>query len=160
MLSTRIKRVLTEVLIMKNELANYGYEDGFFSPLLDFFAPEEVHAKNFSRGLAMKTDIKSDEKNVIMEIELPGIKKENIDVSLKNGYLTVRASNNVEQNEEKDKKGHYLHRERFYGSASRSYYLGDVDEKSIAASFENGVLTLTFPKEREQVEDNHKIAIK
>ncbi len=144
---------------MKNELMNYAYDDGFFSPLFDFIAPEEYRGSKYSRGLAMKTDIKSDESNYIMDIELPGIKKEDIDLSLKNGYLTIRASSKHED-KEKDKKGNYLHRERFEGTASRSYYIGDVDEKSVEAKFENGLLTLSFPKEKKEAETDHRIAIK
>ena len=148
---------------MKNELMNYGYDDGFFSPFFDLFVPEEAHAPKYARGLALKTDIKSSDKNYVMEVELPGIKKENIDISLKNGYLTIRVSEKHEDNgnnQEGKKNGNYIHRERFSGVSSRSYYIGDVDEKSIEASLENGVLTLTFPKEKEKVESDHRIAIK
>lgn len=148
---------------MKNELMNYGYDDGFFSPLFDLFVPEEAHAPKYARGLAMKTDIKSSDKNYVMEVELPGIKKENIDISLKNGYLTIRVSEKHEDNgnnQEGKKNGNYIHHERFSGVSSRSYYIGDVDEKSIEANLENGVLTLTFPKEKEKVESDHRIAIK
>ena len=147
---------------MKNELMNYGYDDGFFSPLFDFLAPEEVHTPKQARGLAMKTDIKSNDKNYVMEVELPGIKKEDVNVSLKNGYLTIRVSEKHEENGDKQegKKENFIHRERFSGVSSRSYYIGDVDEKSIEANLENGVLTLTFPKEKEKVESDHRIAIK
>ncbi len=145
---------------MKNELTNYDYDGGFFSPLFDFFAPEEIRNPKYARSLAMKTDIKSDEKNYTMEVELPGIKKDDISVSLKNGYLTVKAVVKHEDEEKEKKNSNYLHRERFYGTSSRTYYVGDIDEKSVEANFTDGLLTLTFPKEKEKVEEDHRISIK
>lgn len=144
---------------MKNELMNYN-EDSLFDPLFDFFAPANFYEPKYVRGLAMKTDIKEDEKNYVMDVDLPGIDKKDIDISLNNGYLTIKAKANTDTGE-KDKKGGFVHRERFSGTASRSYYVGDIDEKAIAATFANGVLTLTFPKENEKKEElEHRIAIK
>lgn len=143
---------------MRNELMNYGnIEDGFFSPLFDLFAPESANDRRYSKGLMMKTDIKTDEQNYTMEVELPGIKKENVSVDLKNGYLTV--SVHEDHNEENGKKGHFIHKERYSGSASRSYYVGDVSQKDVHASFVNGLLTLTFPKEKKVEENQTRIAI-
>ena len=124
----------------------------------DLFTPET------SKGLQMKTDIKEDDKDFILEVELPGVKKNNIDISLDDGYLTIKATVNNEANQQSDKdenKKKFVHRERFYGVASRSYYIGDVDMKTINASFDNGVLVVSFPKEKEkQKEENHRIKIK
>lgn len=145
-----------EVIIMKNDLTEWN--GGFLSPLFDFLEPEEYRVPKYARGLNMKTDIKSDEKNYVMEIELPGIKKEDIDISLNNGYLTVKAKAEHQEKEGEGKKN-FIHRERFSGVASRSYYVGDVDEKSITASFNNGVLTLSFPKERKVENNEHRISI-
>lgn len=124
----------------------------------DLFTPET------SKGLQMKTDIKEDDKDFVLEVELPGVKKNNIDISLDDGYLTIKATVNNEANQQSDKdenKKKFVHRERFYGVASRSYYIGDVDMKTINASFDNGVLVVSFPKEKEkQKEENHRIEIK
>jgi HSP20 family protein len=142
---------------MKNQLSTNN--DGFlFDPLFDLFAPMDLPEPRGFRSLDMKTDIKEDGSNYVMAIELPGVNKKDIAVSLNEGYLTVTAK--VEdQSNDKDKKGNYIHRERFSGTASRSYYAGDVAEKDIKAAFDNGVLTLTFPKEVTKETPSHKIEI-
>jgi HSP20 family protein len=131
---------------------NYGIFDPFFNAL---FGGDED--KNFGM-LAMKTDIKEDEKNYEMDVELPGFDKKDIALNLKDGYLTITAK--VDRNlDEKQKKG-YIHRERFSGAASRSYYVGDIDEKSIKAAYKDGVLAISFPKASvKEVESKHSIAI-
>jgi len=107
----------------------------------------------------MKTDIKDDGANYLMEVELPGIEKKDITVSLKDEYLTIKANVNAES-EDKAKKGDFIHRERYTGVATRSYYVGEVDMKSIKARYLNGVLTLTIPKEAEKkAEEAHTISI-
>lgn len=120
----------------------------------DWFVPET------SKSLQMRTDIKEDNENYTLEVELPGIEKTNIELSLDDGYLTVKATvNNNSETNDSDKK--FLHRERFYGVASRSYYVGDVDMKTINASFENGILSVSFPKENPiKKEENNRIEIK
>lgn len=135
---------------MSNELS---IKDGFLAN--PFF--NEWLMPDYSKSLAMRTDIKEDGANYILDIELPGVEKKNIDLSLEDGYLTVKAT--VENEKSTDKK--VLHKERFYGSASRSYYVGDVDLKSVTASFNNGVLTVGFPKESAKAKDvAHRIDIK
>ncbi|OPZ37466.1 MAG: Acid shock protein [Tenericutes bacterium ADurb.BinA155] len=142
---------------MNRQLENRNNESvGFLDPFFDaFFGNEED--KNFG-VLAMKTDIKEDEKNYEMDVELPGFDKKDISLNMKDGYLTVSAK--VDRNlNEKEKKG-YIHRERFSGMSTRSYYVGDVDEKSIKAAYKDGVLAITFPKDSvKAVEDKHSIAI-
>jgi HSP20 family protein len=124
----------------------------------DFFAPEgESH---LLRGLTMKTDIKEEGNNYVIEVDLPGVEKKDIFVSFEEGYLTIKAKVDRDTNE-KDKKGNYLHRERFSGVASRSYYVGNINEKTIDAAYTNGVLILTFPKEEmKKVENQHSIVVK
>lgn len=112
---------------------------------------------DYSKSLAMRTDIKEDGANYVLDIELPGVEKKDIDLSLEDGYLTVKATVNNEKNAEKK----YLHKERFYGVASRSYYVGDVLLKNVTASFANGVLSVSFPKEDAKAKDvTHRIEIK
>ena len=135
-----------------NELS---IKDGFLTNSFfnDWLMPDTT------KSLAMRTDIKEDEKNYTLDIELPGIEKKDIDLSLNDGYLTVKAS--VDNTEDKKANKKYLHKERFYGVASRSYYVGDVDMKSVNATFNNGVLTITFPKEAEKEKEvEHRIEIK
>lgn len=143
---------------MKNELMNYDdVDESFFSPLFDLFAPATGAERRYNRGLAMKTDIKSDDKDYTMEVELPGIKKENVAVDLKNGYLTISVREDHNENEEGKK--HFVHRERYIGSATRSYYVGNVSKNDVHASFNNGILTLVFPKEEHREENQTRIAI-
>ena len=96
----------------------------------------------------MRTDVKESDKGFTLDIDLPGYKKENISAELKDGYLTVSANTN-EEHEEKEEDGTYIRRERSFGSCSRSFYVGeDIEESEIKAKFEDGVLTLDFPKEK------------
>jgi Molecular chaperone (small heat shock protein) len=141
---------------MKNDIAERGnffldlFPEGFMGPSI---------YDHYTKGLEMKTDIKDDGANYLMEVELPGIEKKDITVSLKDEYLTIKANVNAES-EDKAKKGDFIHRERYTGVATRSYYVGEVDMKSIKARYLNGVLTLTIPKEAEKkAEEAHTISI-
>ena len=97
----------------------------------------------------MKTDIKEKGDNYIIDMDLPGYEKENIEISIENGYLTVNAKVS-EENKDED-EGSYIRKERYYGECSRSFYVGeDVHEEDIKASFKNGKLTLSVPKEEEK----------
>ena len=102
----------------------------------------------------MRSDVKELDNEYEFKIDMPGYKKENIKVSLNEGYLTVEADNAVEKNEEKKEK--YLHKERFYGHVCRTYYVGeDINEEGITAKFTDGVLELIVPK-KEHVEPEKK----
>ena len=105
---------------------------------------KKLYGKNAAR--VMKTDLKEHEDGYELSVDLPGFKKDQIQLQLSNGYLTVSAAKGIEE-EDKDKKGRLVHQERFSGSMSRSYYVGEnLEEEDIKAKFENGVLTLDFPK--------------
>lgn len=113
--------------------------------------------KSFNSTEMMKADVKELDHGYELSMNLPGVKKEDIKAELKNGYITVSASTE-NSSEEKDDEGSYLRRERFYGSTSRSFYVGDqVREEDIKAKYENGVLTLTVPKkDAKQIEAEKK----
>ena len=101
------------------------------------------HAANL-----MKTDLKEHDDGYELSVDLPGFKKEQIELQLQNGYLTITASKGLEE-EGKDKKGTLVHQERYTGSMTRSFYIGEnVREEDVKASFEDGVLRLDFPKEK------------
>ena len=127
------------------------FGESLFDDWMDFpfrgFGTEvekKLYGKNAAR--VMKTDLKEHEDGYELSVDLPGFKKDQIQLQLSNGYLTVSAAKGVEE-EEKDKKGRLVHQERFSGSMSRSYYVGEnLEEEDIKAKFENGVLTLDFPK--------------
>ncbi len=106
----------------------------------------------------MKTDVKEKDGNYILDIDIPGYNKEDIQIELNNGYITVVAKANSTIDEEKDG---YIHKERFVGQCSRSYYAGEnIKEEDIKASFKNGTLTLVFPKEvTKQIESKKYIEI-
>lgn len=109
----------------------------------------------------MKTDIKETSKGYDIAINLPGVKKEDVKAELKNGYLTVQASSDSEQ-ESKDETEKYICRERYFGSCSRTFYVGDdITEEDIKAKFENGVLNMQIPKKEElpKTEEKKLIAI-
>ena len=103
----------------------------------------------------MKTDIKENDKEYELTIELPGYKKESVNAELKDGYLIINATNEKNE-EEKDEKG-YIRKERYFGSCSRSFFVGkNLKEEDIKAKFDNGVLTLNVPKEAERLPEEKK----
>ena len=115
----------------------------------------------FTRGESklMRTDIKEKKDHYELQVDLPGYEKENIKVELSDGYLVVHASMNKAIDEEKESK--YVHKERYVGECSRSFYVGDgIKEEDIKANFKNGTLTLTIPKtKQEKLEDKKYIDI-
>ena len=110
-----------------------------------FARPEHVlYGKN--AGRIMKTDVKEDENGYHLDIELPGYKKDDIKAELKEGYMTITATK-AENKDEADKKGNYIRRERYQGTSSRSFYVGEeVKEEDIKAKFEDGILKVFVPK--------------
>ncbi len=106
----------------------------------------------------MKCDIYEKDGTYHIEMDIPGLKKDEISVETKDGYLTIKAEKKEEVNDD-DKEKNYIRRERTYGKYERSFYLGDLDEDNINASFENGMLKITVPK-KEQVDSKKVIEIK
>lgn len=114
------------------------------------------HARNL-----MKTDIRETDTNYELAIDLPGFKKDEIHIELKNGYLTISAAKGLDKDDQ-DKKGRYIRRERYAGQMSRSFYVGDgLEPKDVNASFEDGILRLSMPKAApKQLPQQTSIAIK
>ena len=103
------------------------------------------HAKNM-----MKTDVKETENGYEVAIDLPGFKKDEIQLELKDGYLTISAAKGLDK-DEKDKKDKYIRRERYAGNMSRTFYVGEsITEDKIHAKYENGILLLDVPKEEKK----------
>ena len=95
----------------------------------------------------MKTDIRETDTNYELAIDLPGFKKDEIHIELKNGYLTISAAKGLDK-DEKAPEGKYIRQERYTGACSRSFYVGtDLQPKDVSAKFTDGILELTFPKE-------------
>ena len=110
----------------------------------------------------MKTDVKETDKDYELEMDLPGFKKDEIKVSLDNGYLTISAAKGLDQDEQDKKTGKYIRKERFAGACERSFYVGeDITESDVRAQFKHGILRLTSPKKEAQpeVEENRYITI-
>lgn len=132
---------------------NYGFDlfDDFFN---DPFFTAPARGNNNS---LMRTDVKDDGTNYLLEMELPGFKKEDIRAELKDGYLTISATHE-ENKDEKDPSGKLVRQERYSGSCKRSFYVGEnLKQEDIKAGFENGILKLQFPKEApKQVEETPK----
>ena len=123
----------------------------------DSYLPHDLFRELFSDEgvLQMRSDIYLDGDEYAIDIELPGVKKEDVNIEYKNEYLTISVSLKETENNKK-----YMLRERKYVNSSRSYHIGEVDEKSIKANFENGVLAIRFPKDQSKVESSHRIEIK
>ena len=114
------------------------------------------HAKNL-----MKTDVKETDNTYEVDIDLPGLKKDEVTASLNNGYLTISAAKGLDK-DKNDENGKYIRRERYAGSMSRSFYVGeDITESDVHAKFEDGILKLTLPKKEsaKAVEEKGRIAI-
>lgn len=150
---------ILEVFYMKNDLTNYDDEEGFFGPLFaDWFNFPALRKDEKNLARIMKTDIKESEKGYNLDVEVPGIEKQDIGLELKDGYLVIRATHS--STNDQDKKG-YIRRERHFGSYSRSFYVGkDVKEEDISASLDKGVLSIFVPKKQPQTVEHKKIEIK
>ena len=113
------------------------------------------HAKNM-----MKTDVRETDNGYELDIDLPGFKKDEISAQLKDGYLTISAAKGLDK-DEKEKDGKYIRRERYAGTMSRSFYVGEgVEQDDIHAKYENGILKLSIPKkDAKEVEQKKYISI-
>ena len=137
------------------------FGENLFDDWMDFSFPDidkalyGKHAKN-----EMKTDVRETEDGYELDIDLPGFKKDEVTAQLDNGYLTIQASKGLDK-EQKDKKGKYIRKERYAGSMSRSFYVGDaITEEEVHAKYEDGILKLSVPKkEAKAVEQTKHIAI-
>ncbi|MCR5684435.1 MAG: Hsp20/alpha crystallin family protein [Lachnospiraceae bacterium] len=120
---------------------------------------EDIDKKLYGKNAAhvMKTDVHEHDDGYEVVIDLPGFKKDEINVTLKDGYLSVSAAKGLDK-EEKGKKGRIIRQERYAGSMQRSFYVGDaVDESDIKAKFEDGVLRLSVPKKELKAEPEKKM---
>ncbi len=108
----------------------------------------------------MRTDIREKGNNYIIDVDLPGYEKEDIDIEMEHGYLkiTAKTSKKIDESDEEER---YIHKERYFGECSRSFYVGEnLTEDDIKASFKNGILSLVVPKEQpKQLEEKKKIQI-
>ena len=135
--------------------------DDFFSDPFEMMMPQSrnplygKHAKNL-----MKTDVRETENSFEVDMDLPGFKKDEVNLELKDGYLTVSADKALDK-DKKDNEGRYIRQERWSGSCSRSFYVGDtVKPEDVHAKFENGILQIALQKqEQKQLPSTTAIAI-
>ena len=152
--------------LFDDDWMNFPFNDEFWGKKNPLYGK---HAQNM-----MKTDIRETDGSYELDIDLPGFKKDEIKVQLKDGYLTLSAAKGLDKDgylvlsaakgldkDEKDKEGNYIRRERYAGSMCRSFYVGDaVSEEDIHAKYEDGILKLSVPKKApEKIEKDGYIAI-
>ena len=117
----------------------------------DFFSDATTKTAN-----VLKTDIHEKDGYYVLSMEAPGVKKEDIQIELKDGYLKVTASRNSSK-EDKDEKGRIIRQERYSGSSSRSFYVGEgIKQEDVKANFDNGELIISIPTETKKVEEETK----
>jgi HSP20 family protein len=127
-----------------------NFVDSFFNN--DFFSPV---LSGFNSGF--KVDLKEDADSYKVEADLPGVKKDAIDLDFENNYLTISAKR---EDQKEDKGEGYVRRERSYGELKRSFYIDNVDDKNVTASFKDGVLEIVLPKIKKGQDKTGKIDIK
>lgn len=132
-------------MLMPSIFNDNVFDDFFEFPFYDDKAEKKLyghHAANL-----MKTDIQEHDDGYTLEMDLPGFKKEEIQIELNNGYMTISAAKGLDEDEKDKKSGKYIRRERYTGSCQRSFYVGeDVTEEDIKAEFKHGILKLFVPK--------------
>ena len=136
------------------------FDELFNFPTVDDFWGKRSYQNGNNTSTMMKTDVKEKDSGYEVAIDLPGFKKEEINAKLQDGYLTVSAQKDI-NNDEKDEEGKYIRRERYTGQCRRSFYVGEaVEEEDIKAKFEDGILRLEIPKkDAKTVEQKKYIAI-
>lgn len=132
-------------------------DDNMFD-LFDNFEKNFFGSSNSSMP-AFRTDIRDLGDKFLMEAELPGFDKEDIQLDLDNDTLTITAEHNSDKKEE-DKKRNFVKRERYFGSFTRSFDVTGIDVDRIEAEYNNGVLTLTLPKKQENIPVSRRLEIK
>ena len=132
-------------MLMPSIFNDNVFDDFFEFPFYDDKAEKKLyghHAANL-----MKTDIQEHDDGYTLEMDLPGFKKEEIQIELNNGYMTISAAKGLDEDEKDKKSGKYIRRERYTGSCQRSFYVGeDITEEDIKGEFKHGILKLFVPK--------------
>ena len=133
-------------MLMPSIFAENLFDDWFDFPSFQNM-DRQLYGKHFDRE--MKTDVREHDDHYEVDIDLPGFKKDQLKLSLQNGYLTVTAAKEVDK--DKEKKGRTIRQERYNGTLQRSFYVGEtLTEKDITAKLEHGVLSLNIPKKEEK----------
>lgn len=138
------------------------FRDRFFDDwMFPVWNAEDVDHKLYGKHASrvMKTDVQEKDDHYALDIDLPGFKKDEVELKLENGFLTVTAEKGLKE-DETDKQGKMIRQERYVGSRSRSFYVGDgVKEEDVKARFEDGVLQITIPKQEKKLPEKKTIMI-
>ena len=117
-----------------------------------------LYGKNAAR--IMKTDVHETEEGYELDVDLPGFKKDEIGIELKDGYLTITASKGLDKDEKEKKTRRVIRQERYMGTSQRTFYVGDVRPEELKCKYESGVLTINVPKaDARRIESPHTIMI-
>ena len=141
------------------------FDDFFDIPAFDDKAMQKAQRKLYGRHAAnmMKTDVQEHDDHYEVDIDLPGFRKDELSLELKDGYLAISAAKGFDKDEKERKTGKFVRKERYAGSMSRSFYVGEeIKQEDIHAKYENGVLKLSIPKVEEkkpEIEDKKYISI-
>ncbi len=152
-------------MFMPTVFGNDLFDDFFnFFPYVDDKEFKNTEKKLYGKNAdhIMKTDVKEMDDAYELEMDLPGFKKEEIQISLDEGYMTINAVKGLDQDEKEKKTGKYIRRERYVGSCCRSFYVGeDITEEDIQAEFKHGILKLTIPKKnpKKEIKEKKYVAI-
>ena len=137
-------------MLMPSIFGENLFDDFFDSfPFYDDREVRNTEKKLYGKhaGNLMKTDIKESDEGYKLMIDLPGFTKDEVQVTLNDGYLTINAEKGLDKDEQEKDTGRYIRRERYSGACSRSFYVGEaVTEEDIKANFQHGILTLNVPK--------------
>ena len=143
-------------MMLSENLFDDLFNDAFNRNLWN--ADRVLYGKNANR--MMKTDVHETENEYELAIDLPGFKKEEISIELKDGYLTITAAKGVDKDEEEKKTRRVIRQERYVGTCQRTFYVGDVKPEEVRCKYESGVLNVFIPKKDvRKVEGPHTIAI-
>ena len=151
--------------IFRENLFDYFFDDFFGFPVIDDKEMQKTQKQLYGRNAQnmMKTDVREHDDHYEVDIDLPGFKKEELSLELKEGYLIINAAKGIEKEETEEKTGRFVRRERYAGSMSRSFFVGeDMKQEDIHARYESGVLTLDIPKleaRKPEVEEKKYIMI-
>ena len=141
-------------MLMPSVFGKDLFDDFFDFPFYDDRDMEKMQKKLYghrSKNL-MKTDVQENDDSYLMEMDLPGFSKDEVKVSLKDGYLTIRAEKGLDEEQKDEKSAKYIRRERYSGACERSFYVVNINESDIKGEFKHGILKLTIPKEQPKKE--------
>ena len=151
-------------MLMPSIFGENMFDEFFRDPFFDDRDMKKLEKKIYGRRgkNLMKTDIRETDHSYELEMDLPGFKKDEVKVTLEDGYLTISAAKGLDEDEQEKKTGRYIRKERYAGACERSFYVGeDITHEDIKGEFKHGILKLSIPKKEAKpaVEEKKYITI-